>query len=344
MALTPDTLTTAIDRIYTRQLRDNFFLGTPLWNKMSQFENPVPGGRIIVDQISYTNTPNAGAWGGGVSQLPAAFINHMTEVTQQPVFYFFSVAIPETDEIENSDPAQIINIVEAQIELAEMSLRDTLGTDIYGDGSVNSNGFRTLAGLKAIITFGTDPSPGAYGGISRIGSSGSKKSPVGPAAFWNSNPVACNANATVTRWKGSQVFDASTVLTIAKMQSVFGFCTVNNIAPDLLVGSQLTYNAYYNQLTQLMRQATQDDLGKQGFTGLMFNNTPFVQDDACDNDSIYFINTRFMRLRPYTKGNFRMTGWRQPVDQLVNIKYGIWMGNVTCTRPNMLGRLTAITA
>src|ERR1700722_16668037 len=97
--LSPDTLSTAIDRYYVRQLRDNFFLGTPLWNKMAQNVDPVPGGRIIVDQISYTNSPNAGAWGGGLATLPASFVGHMTEVTQNPVFYYFSIAVPDTDDI-----------------------------------------------------------------------------------------------------------------------------------------------------------------------------------------------------------------------------------------------------
>lgn len=342
MALTPDTLSTAIDRIYSRQLRDNFFLGTPFWNALSQNEDPVGGGRVIVNQISYTNSPNAGPWGGGTSTLPAQFIGNMTESTFNPCFYYFSIAVPETDEILNQDPADIINIVEAQTELAEMSLRDTMGSHVFGTGAL-VNGYRTLSGLGAIVTFGTDPAVGAYGAISRIGSSGSKAAPVGQAAFWNSNPVAINANGTVTRWKGSQVFGNSTLLDIPSMQSVFGFCTVNNIAPDLMVASMTTYNAYYRQLLNLMRQATEDDLGKQGFTGLMFNNCPMVQDDACDTDKIWYVNTRFMKLRPYKKGNFRMTGWRQPADQLVNIKYGIWMGNITSDRPNMLGNLNSIT-
>lgn len=342
MALTPSTLSTMIDRIYARQLRDNFFLGTPFWAMLSEDDEPVGGGRQIVEQISYTNSPNAGNWGGGVSQLTAAFIGHATEAVFNPTFYYFSVAVPETDEIQNSEPAEIINIVEAQTELAEMSLRDTMGLHAFGDGS-NSGGFPTLAGLKAAITFGTDPVSGGYGGITRIGQSGSRYSFTGESAFWNSNPVAINAGTTVTRWKGSQVFGSSTTLDISSMQKVFGFCTLNNMAPDLMVASMLTYNAYYNLLLNLMRQASEDDLGKQGFTGLMFNNCPLVQDDACDSDTIYYINTRFLKLRPYSKGNFRMTGWRQPADQLVNIKYGIWMGNITCTRPNMLGRLTAIT-
>lgn len=342
MPLTPNTLSTCIDRIYSRQLRDNFFLGTPFWAMLSENEDPVGGGRQIVDQISYTNSPNAGVWGGGVAQLNAAFINNATESVFNPCYYYFSVAVPETDEIQNSEPAQIIDIVEAQIELAEMSLRNTMGSDVFGDGSL-VNGFPSLAGLKAIITFGSDPTPGAYGGISRIGSSGSQKAPVGDAAFWNSNPVAINANTTVTRWKGSQTFGNTTTLDIPSLQKEFSFCTVNNMAPDLMVASMRTYNAYYNLLLNVMRQATEDDLGKQGFTALMFNNCPMVQDDACDDDTIYFLNMRFLKLRPYTKGNFRMTGWRQPADQLVNIKYGIWMGNITCDRPNMLGRLTGIT-
>ena len=47
--LSPDTLSTGIDRLYVRQLRDNFFLGTPLWNKLADNTDEVPGGRQIVD-------------------------------------------------------------------------------------------------------------------------------------------------------------------------------------------------------------------------------------------------------------------------------------------------------
>jgi hypothetical protein len=348
MALSPNTLTTMIDRLYTRQLVDNFFLGSPLWNKLSQNEDPVSGGRQIVDQISYANSYNAGVWGGGINTLPAAFIGHATEAAQPPAFYYFSVAIPETDEIQNQDPAQIINIVEAQFELAQMSLRDTLGADIYGDGSLR-NGFQTLMGLKAAITYSVDPgTPTAvpYAGITRVGATGSRFAPVGNA-FWNSNAVALSGGGGAqTRWKGTLNYPAGTTIAgagVIVMQNTFSFCTVNNEAPDLMTASQLAYNAYYGTLTQLMRQATADDLGKQGFTGLLFNNTPLIQDDYCDNDSIYFINSRVFKLRPYEQGNFRMTGWRQPADQLVNLRYGIWMGNATCTRPNLLGRLSGIT-
>jgi hypothetical protein len=342
-SLVPDALTTSIDRYYVRQLFDNFFLGTPLWNKLTQKADPVPGGRFIVDQINYTNSPNAGNWGGGGGTLPLNYIGNATEVVQPPTFYFWSIAIPETEEIKNQQPAQILNIVESQFELAQMSLRDTLGTDLYGDGTARG-GFATLYGLQAAITYSADGGAGPYGGISRIGMSGSKQNPVGAAAFWNSNPVAINAGGAVTRWKGTQTFGATTTTALPAMQSVFSFCTINSEAPDIIVGSQLTYNGYWNQLTQYMRQATADDLGKQGFTALLFNNTEFVQDDACTNDSQYYLNTRVLKLRPYEDGNFRVSGWRQPVDQFVNVKLGLWMGNVTCVRPNMLGRLSAITA
>lgn len=344
MALTPETLSTAIDRLYTKKLKENFFLGTMLWKFMSENEDPVSGGRQIVDQISYTNSPNAGAWGGGIQQLKSGFVGHMTEAVHDPVFYYFSIAVPETDEIMNSDPADIINIVEAQTELAEMSLRDTMGSDIYSDGSVNSDGFRRLSGFDAIITTGADPTPGAYAGISRIGSSGSRKNPTGEAAWWNANPVAINANGSVTRWKGSLTFGNTTALDLASLQKAFSFNVVNGIGPNLITCDQLSWNAYYGLVLDQVRQASSEDVGKQGFTGLTFNNCPLIQDDAVPTaGTFYFINTRFAKLRPYKRGNFRMTGWRQPADQLVNLKYGIWMGNVTCTRPNMLGKLTAIT-
>lgn len=339
--LIPNTLNTAIDRKYSRQLWDNLFLGTPLMNMMTEDFEEVDGGRVIVDEISYQTSPNAGVWGGGVNQLNSSFVGHMTEVTQNPCYYYWAVAIPDTYEILNSDGAQLINIVEAQLELAEMTLRNLLGNHIFGDGTT-INGFSTIAGLKSIITFGTDPAGGAYGGVTRVGASGDFDTPVGNG-FWNGNSVAINANGNVTRWKGTLAFGNTTTLTLAPMQAMYSFCTVNGVGPELMVGSMLTYNAYYNNLVQIVRQPTTDDLGKQGFTGLMFNNTPMIQDDACDTDSIYFINKRYTKWRPWARANFAITNWRQPADQLVNVKYGLLIVNMTCTRPNTMGRLTAIT-
>lgn len=342
MAMTIQTLDALTYKYFIKKMIDNFFLNSALLFKLRQNETPFDGGRDIRQPISYKKSPNAGAWGGGAGVLPTTFVDHATQAVFPIAYYYGSITVPWTEQLLNAGEAKIVDLLKAQTELVENSLRDTMGIDTYSDGSNNAGGFATLSGLKAILTYNADPAPASYGGITRSGANGSKASPSSGNDFWNANVGA--ANSTVTFWKGGTTLGTGTTLSLPMMQAMFGACTQGSEKPSLLVSSQQEYNAYQGLLTSVQRQMTDDEIGKAGFANLTYNGVPLVVDDSIDNvGKMYFLNLDHIFLRPHRKANFYATEFRQPPNQLMNIKYIVWMGNMTCDRPNLQGCITGLT-
>jgi hypothetical protein len=338
--LTPDTIASSILPYYERQLRDNIFMSTAFFEYMWQNVKPVPGGLVINEQIAYVSSPNAGVFAGGVAELPATFIGNTTQAAFPPCYYFYSVAIPDTTIILNENEGQIIDIIAAQYETAVMSLNNVLGSDVYGD-STPRNGAPTLSGLRAVVTSGSDPGGGAYGGISRVGSSGSFTAPVGNAPWWNGNALTINGGSQ-TVWKGTINTGTATTLTLLALQQLVTSCQVGMFRPKVVFCDWITYNAYFNLLTNIVREAPIAKIGRQGFTGLAFADIIVVQDDQCPSGYAFAVND-ILKFRPWEGGFFRQLPWRQPPNSLVNIKYGLLIANMTHQRPNTMGSLSGIT-
>ena len=340
MALT-DTLTTEILPFFDRRLRDQIFMSVALLEYLWQNVYPVPGGSQINEQVAILANPNAGVYGGGVSTLAADFIGNATEASFPPCYYFYSVAIPNTYAILNEGEGMIIDIIAAQYENALMSLNNVLGQDVYGDGTPR-NGAPTLSGLNAITTYSADPGGGAYGGISRVGSSGSFNAPVGTAPWWNSTNLTVNGGAQTT-WKGSLNPGASTAISWNAIIQLVQACTVGQFRPRAFFSGLTAYSSAVNLMTNIVRQMnlSETSIGRQGFTGIAFGDILMVQDDQCNTGTIYAVND-LVKFRPWRDGFFRQFPWRQPPNALVDIMYGLLVCNMTCNRPNTVARETGI--
>ncbi|HEY9684694.1 MAG TPA: phage major capsid protein [Oculatellaceae cyanobacterium] len=346
---TIQTFDALTNKYYIPKLVDNFFLRSVFLGMLRKSEKTFDGGRSIQQPISYGKSGNAGAWGGGADVLNTTFVDVATQATHPVCYYYASCTIPQTEQWLNAGKAKIIDLLKAQMELAENSLTDTLGKDVFGDGSLNANNKRRVDGLQAIVGNGADPSIGPFGGITRVGASGPQSNPVGNA-FWNANVFACNANATVTMWKDTETIDNLTTISIKKMQFMYGFCTQGGERPTHIITSQLAYNAYFNLLTAIQRQMSTDKVGKMGYEdGLEFNGTPVLVDDLLTqgdtngSGKMYFLNMDHLYWRPLDSCNFKTTEFRSPANQMMLIKFILLMVNLTCDRPNLQGVITGIT-
>lgn len=340
-----NSLSTYTDHFFLPTLKDNFFLNSAFWAKLKEVENPVEGGDDIRFPISYAKSTVASRWAGRLAPVTLEFQEHATQGVLNPRQYTASVTLPDTDVAKNRGRAKLVNMIKAQMELAEKSLSDLLDIDAFLDGSVNAAGVRGIDGLGAILTRGSDPATGAYAGISRTSASGSKNGTQVANAFWNANVVAANANGTVTFWKGDTSWDADTTLTTLKMQTMFGACTHGKAKPTIILTSQVLYDKYWSLLTEIQRQMTDDSLGKLGFDSLTFNNRPVVVADNIDDaGKMYFLNMDTFEWNPYSEMNFSATPFRYNADQLAQIKIISVMGNIHCNDPNANGVITALTA
>lgn len=338
--LTPDTIASSILPHFDRKLRDNIFMSTATFEYMWDQVDPVDGGLTIKEQIAYLASPNADVFAGGVSELPATFVGNTTEATFPPCYYFYSIAIPDTTVILNENDGMIIDIIASQYETALQSLNNRLGEDVYGDATPR-NGAPTLSGLGAVVTTSADPGGGAYGGISRVGSSGSFRTPVGNAPFWNGNSLVINAGAQ-TFWKGTVNTGAVTTLSFPAMQAFVSTAQVGQYRPRAIASDLVAFNAYHNLVIQTVRQAPVQPIGRQGFTGLSYADMVIYQDDQAPVGTMWTLNDIF-KFRPWRSGFFRQMPWRQPPNALVNIKYGLLVCNLTHSRPNTMSSLSGIT-
>ncbi len=342
--LSPNTLNSLTDKFFVKKVQDNFFLNKALWKMLRDRQETFSGGRAIQVPIAYANSTNGGAWGGGAETLEANFQDNITQATFAICQYYSSMAVPQTEVWLNNGPAKVDNLLKKQAELMLESFNTTLGADIFGDGALNAGGKKTLDGLKAVCTTsGADPSIGAYGGITRVGASGSYQAPVGNQ-FWSAAVFAANANTTVTFWKGSEVIDNLTTISYKKLLQAFGFGRSNGETPDIGVCNQQVYNAI-GTLAQLQsRQMTTDQTGKLGFSkGLEFEGIPIVVDDNCPSGELYFLNLNHLMLRMHDIADFYATEFRKPANQEMLLKYVFCTLNLVCDKPNTQVRMTGIT-
>lgn len=347
MAVPVSHFDTFTNEIFIKKLVDNFFLKSPLLMKLRKSEKTFDGGKSIRVPVSYKKSPNAGTWGGRMGVLPTNHVQHATEAIFDICYYFATVTMPQTDQWLNMGEAKIIDLLTAQMEVVEESLVDTLGTDLYGDGTVSSTtGYKRVDGLQALCTRNADGSEGAYGDISRASSDTTKATWVDNGtdnSWWNANSYAINANASVNFWKGAATIGNTTTLSIAKIQQLFGLCSDGGERPTILVGSQLVYDAYHALTQAMQRQVNDDGIAKAGFQALEYNGVPLVVDDLIGAHRLYALNLNHLKFMPHKIANFFATPWRQPTNQLADVKIIALLCNLVCDKPRSNGVMTGIT-
>lgn len=336
-----NTLNALTDKYFSENLEDEFFLSRALTVKMQSRVKAIDGGTQIAVPIKYQQNTNTGRWAGGDDVMDTDGQEFATQALFDWKYLKTSISLPETKLLQNAGSKQkIVDLLESEMENAVESLSDQFDIDMYLDGNPDASGRPGIDGLKAVCTRGNDPTPGAYGGISRTGSSGGTKNAPILNSFWNANVVAANGNTTYALWKNPVTMDNSTTLTLAKLQAIYGACG----GADICVTGQPLYDKYWSLLTAIQRQMTDDEIGKAGFDSLKFNSAAvIVGDNIDDNQKWYNLNLKYFEVKPHKDMNFAPTEFRKPVNQRVLVKHFNWMGNVVCKRPNKQGLITGMT-
>jgi hypothetical protein len=338
-ALQPDTLTSSTLQAFNRKLRDNFFTSTTAFELFTSLIERVDGGSFIQDQIMYNASPQADVWPGGVATASADFIGNTTSATYNPVYYLGAIGIPDTFAIHNQGQGMIVDLVAAQYEQMLMSLVEKIGTDMYSDGTPR-NGIPVLFGLNAICTSGADGGGGPYGGITRVGSSGSFKNPTGPAAWWCANVLTINGGSQQI-WQGAVNTGTSTA---TSYQAYFAFlisATLGMYRPLAFLCDIIAYQGFGSLVVQSVRQTPLEGVLRNGARALSFADCPIIMDNKCPTGSIYSVND-LLRWCIWRNGAFVETPWRQPSNALVNIKYVVLVNALKHERPNTMSVMTGI--
>jgi hypothetical protein len=340
VALQPDTLTSSILPYFNRKLRDNFFTSSVAFELFSTLIERVDGGAYLQDQIMYNSSPQADVWPGGIATASADFIGNTTSATWNPIYYLGAIGIPDTFAILNQGSGMIVDLIAGQYEQMLMSMVDKINTDFFGNGASRNN-IPVLQGLQAICTSAADPSAGAYGGITRVGSSGAYSNPSGTSAWWNANVLTINGGSQ-TVWTGTVNTGVST---ISNYGAYFAFLIASSVGmfrPLAILCDPLAYQGYGNLLVATVRQTPLEGVLRNGARGLSFADIPVIMDVHCPSGTIFSIND-LLKWCIWKNGAFVETPWRTPSNALVNIKYVVLVNALKHERPNTMTVMSGIT-
>lgn len=293
--------TNAIDK----KLNDGVFNSNPVLKRLSDKSKKMDGGLKIQVPIIY----QANASGGAYSDLDPLTVTRTDDITAAVYDWkqvYQSVRISQLDLLKTSGDAGKLDLIASKIKIAEMSIRDTMGTGVFSDGTGSSN--KQITGFQAMIA-----ASGTYGGIAPADYAG-----------W---VATVKANGAVAR-----------PVTLGLIQSVFGACSQDSEQPTLMVSKQNVYDEVYNLFTPHQRLES-EDMAKLGFKSLMVNGIPFVVDSHMKAGSIFFINENHAQLAVHKDNNFRKQHHAslETTDSMLTKIF--WAGNLTCSNRRFQGEL-----
>lgn len=281
------------------------------------FKKTRDGGYNIVEQIMYSKHTQARPY----SQFGIINVTPQDPFTAAR-YAWKQVAVPMTysglQKFQNSGSKhQIIDLIDAFLEHAEVSLSIEVAREIMGDGT--GYGSTEITGLAAAVEDGT--AWATYGGI-------------------DSNTYTWWRN----QWTGTVGSFAANG--VDSMLTMYNNCMRGQLKPTLIVTDQSTYESYEKSLLKIERiQVTPDNKTNSdiGFDALLYKNTPIVFDTNCTAGYMYFLNADTLRWNVASGNEFRMTPLQQPYNQDAQSRLILLYAQISLNNRARNGVLTGIT-
>ena len=308
---------------YRDKLTDNVFSARPLtyWLMDKGRIRTETGGTKIVEQLIYGQNDTVKSYSAWetLALTPQEGISAAEYDWKQ---YGASIAISGLEEAKNNGEHAIIDLLEAKIMQAEESMREGFNKMFFGDGT--GNGTKNWNGLGNIIERGN-----VLGGIdsSVVTVPASGGNPAIPGnEFWNSYEE-----------------NTAGALTLAQMATAYNSTSVGNDHPDLILTTQTLFEKYESLLQPQLRY-TDTKTADAGFQNLLFKNAPIMYDVHAPTGTMYFINSKYLKLVGHSDKWFKQTDFIRPENQDARYALILCYGNLVCSNRAKQGKLTAKTA
>jgi hypothetical protein len=273
---------------------------------------PFSGGRLIYEELSFAENANAG-WYSGYDILPVG----VSDVISAAEYDIKQAAAPVTisglEMLQNAGKEQMIDLLEARVNVAESTMMNLISGGLYSDGT--GAGGKEITGLDAAIPL--NPATGIYGGINR--------------ATWNF-------------WRSKVQNVANTTTLLADMNLLWSQLVRGADRPDLIMMDGVVWQAYVAAL-QANQRFTQPNTGEFGFPTLKFMDADVVLDGGiggfCPAGTAFFLNTKYIHYRPHSQREFvpLSPNKRYAVNQDAEVQIMAWAGNLTTSGAQFQGRL-----
>lgn len=276
----------------------------------------------------------------GFDTLPNSFTDTRILMKFNPRFNTANVALAVTDIAANNTAAKVLDLTEVEMMSRAQDLADTIGTQLYADGTGNSN--KDFLGLGNLVD---DTS--SIGGLSR---------------------------STYTTLASTNTASGGT-LSLFKMRTLYNAIADASVVPTEAYTDYSTWALFETLLQPMERINKEINLapnfkGYTGFSALMFAGLPIIPDRKCTANTLFFLNSNFidfyglktlvaegMAGKPVKVGGklfvgnqydeaenlgFFWTGWIKSTNQLAYNSFMVVGGNFITDNPRRHGKLTGI--
>lgn len=309
-----DIITTSLQG-YSGKLADNITNHNALLRQIERKGNMMSAtGRTIVQELEFAENGTV-QWYQGADTLDTSVGETFTAAEYNYKQIAGNVVITGLEQIQNSGKEAVHNLLKARMRNLEKSLKNTIATALYADGTGSSS--KEFGGLQHLVA---DVNTNTVGGIS----------------------------GTTYDWWRNFVYDFSTLVitpsatTIGTAMQTTWLNTIRGAdKPDIIAAGATYYTYYWDSL--LANQRFMDDKGAgAGFTNLVYQgNVPVIYDDQCAATRMYFLNTDYLYVRP-AKGRWLVPlGDRASINQDAVVMPMVAAGNMTCSNRARQGVITA---
>lgn len=296
---------------YRDKLTDNVFTARPLtyWLSDKGRIRTESGGTKIVEQLIYGQNDTVKSYSGyeTLSLTPQEGISAAEYDWKQ---YGASIAISGIEEAKNNGEHAIINLLEAKIMQAEESMREGFNQMFFADGT--GNGGKNWNGLGNLVESGNN-----VGGID---------SALAGNEFWRSYEE-----------------NTAEALSLLKMATAYNSVSVGNDHPDVILTTQTLFEKYESLLQPQLRY-TDTKTADAGFQNLLFKSAPIMYDVHAPAGTMYFLNSKYLKLVGHTDKWFAQTEFVRPENQDARFALIMCYGNLVVSNRKKQGKLTGKTA
>lgn len=301
---------------YEKSLADNIFKRKVVLDhfKANGGIKKYPGGTKIRVPLMYSTNSTVKAF-DGLDSLDLTYQDTVDAAEYDYKFYDVSITFTLVDELKNSGEPQVLNLLEAKVKQAEMSLAERLANDFFNGAASDS---KEITGVDTAIA-----ASGTYGGV----------------------------NGTSYSWWRSYVQATATTLTVAQMRTAKNNANKGSggARVSLIVTDQTLYEKYHSLLTatytmNLPVSKEGSRLGDGGFSGVEFEGIPVRYDEQCTAAAMFFLNTENLKIGVHKDANFKVIKKAEPTDQHLYVSHIVWAGNTIVDRRSSLSKLTGKTA
>lgn len=296
---------------YSKTMTDNIYNSQPLLALLyMKHRVTTDGGASIIRPVMYAKNSTASFYESD-DIIDTTIQDNFTAAQFQWRQAAASVSIPGRIDRQNAGSSEMVNYVNAEIQAAELSIKDKIGEKLWAASQLGKN----ITPLPAIVS-----TSGSVGDIS------------GTTSSWWQSKVATSVGSFAANG-------------LSQLRTVWNALSVRNPigGPDALISDQTSFEAYEATLVPAVR-FSDAKMGDLGFLNYTYKGSPWTFDPNATSGAIYMLHSPSLELIVNEGTSFVLSEWVKPAAQDLKVAQVLWMGELGTRNRRKLGSLTGVTA